>query len=346
MGERWHPPQPSLNRPPSRAQVPSVLDSLVPALGVPCPALKPLAGSGVLGGQASTVLPCLAGRRRLWLNALMTTFSERYGYKPDRTKLHQFGEMDCLLRIAIWNFLLERYFQDSAAIAQALMERVWVEVIRRPSDEFLKLSGLELQDVDHGHASFPLKDSIRKWYFGAHWNEVYDVLQFILRKSQNEEDVKDANRMLSREGSAYRFVAGAIAPITSKEELSEVEAATRLPDPFDGASQHIGQAVALLGNRENPDPRNAMKESISAVEAAVVVAAGTPKASFEKDLQKLGLHSQHAKAWSNMYNWMSDEDGVRHAMKGPPQVGIAVARYVVVACSAFVNYLVSRKSEG
>ena len=226
------------------------------------------------------------------------------------------------------------------------MGRVWTDVMGRRSDSFPRAHGLFLRSVDAGHGSLPGKKPLLEWYLKASWDEVYDVLEFLLGETGDERHVKDANTMLSREGSAYRFVAGAIAPITSKEELSEVEAATRLPDPFDGASQHIGQAVALLGNRENPDPRNAMKESISAVEAAVVVAAGTPKASFEKDLQKLGLHSQHAKAWSNMYNWMSDEDGVRHAMKGPPQVGIAVARYVVVACSAFVNYLVSRKSEG
>ena len=47
-----------------------------------------------------------------------------------------------------------------------------------------------------------------------------------------------------------------------------------------------------------------------------------------------------------MYNWTSDEDGVRHGIKEAPQVGLPEARYMVVACSAFVNYLVANSSEG
>ena len=47
-----------------------------------------------------------------------------------------------------------------------------------------------------------------------------------------------------------------------------------------------------------------------------------------------------------MYNWTSDEDGVRHAIKGAPQVGLSEASYMVVACSAFVNYLVVKSAMG
>ena len=265
---------------------------------------------------------------------------------PDRTKLHQYEGMNSRLRNAIWSFLLKRYFEQSASISQSFMGRVWTEVMGRRSDSFHRAHVLSFRSVDAGRKSLPGKKPLLEWYLKAQWYEVYNVLEFLLRETGDGMHVKDANRMLSREGSAYRFVAGALAPITNNEELSEVEAATRLPDTFYGASQHIEQAVAHLANRENPDPRNAMKESISAVETAVAAAAGTPKAGIERGLQKLGLHPQHAQAWSNIFNWMSDEDGVRHGMKGPPQVGIPEARYVVVACSAFVNYLVSRKSEG
>ena len=46
-----------------------------------------------------------------------------------------------------------------------------------------------------------------------------------------------------------------------------------------------------------------------------------------------------------MYNWTSDEGGVRHGKEEISQVGLPEARYMVVACSAFVNYLVSKDSE-
>ena len=100
--------------------------------------------------------------------------------------------------------------------------------------------------------------------------------------------------------------------------LDSFQVSAQLSDPFHGASQHITQAVALLSDRSMSDFRNAIKESISAVESAVQAAAGDPKVDIEKGLQKLGLHHQLKQAWSNMYNWTSDEDGVRHGIKGAP----------------------------
>ena len=47
----------------------------------------------------------------------MTSFSERHGYKVNRSKLLQFEQMDDRLKDAIWNFLREYYF------SQALDER-------------------------------------------------------------------------------------------------------------------------------------------------------------------------------------------------------------------------------
>ena len=137
-----------------------------------------------------------------------------------------------------------------------------------------------------------------------------------------------------------------LSPITSEEELEAIESAAQLPDPFHGASEHIAQAVTLLSNRSTPDFRNAIKESISAVESAVRVAVGDEGVDIDKGLEKLALHNQLGQAWKNMFNWTSDEDGVRHGTRGTPQVGLSEARYMVVTCSAFVNYLAVKSTEG
>ena len=94
-----------------------------------------------------------------------------------------------------------------------------------------------------------------------------------------------ANAILSREGAAYRFIGGVIAPITNEEELAEVEDALQRTGPFDVASQHIKQAVDHLSDRSNPDARNVIKEAISAVESAVKVRFRRPK----------GRHRERAK---------------------------------------------------
>ena len=219
-----------------------------------------------------------------------------------------------------------------------LVRNAWTEVVGARSDE--------LPQKTRAFSAETSIEIFRPWYLEASWNEVYDVLEHLLRKRLVEEDVSYVNAMLSREGSAYRFVSDVIVSITDDEELAVVEVVAQLSGPFHSASQHIKQAVTLLSDRDNPDFRNAIKESISAVESAVQAAAKDPKISIEKGLQKLEGHDQLKKAWKNMYNWTSDEKGVRHAIQGEPQVGLPEARYMVVACSVFVNYLVVKSSDG
>ena len=274
---------------------------------------------------------------------MVTTFSERHGYMPDRTQLHQLEGMDARLKTAIWNFLLRRYFGFATHAIQAQIEYVWTEFLGRRLDTFPRQTEAELRRAYGGQIPFSARESLQAWYWQASWNQVYDLLEFLLRDSQRARDAENANSILEREGSAYRFVGGWLTPITNDEELCEVESAIRLSDPFHGAAQHIEQAVVLLSDRDNPDARNAIKEAISAVETAVSVVQGR-NVSLEKGLSNLDVHPQLAQAWTNMYRWTSDEEGVRHGMKETPQVGLDEARYMVVASSAFVNYLVTRKS--
>ena len=108
-------------------------------------------------------------------------------------------------------------------------------------------------------------------------------------------------------------------------------------------SEHIRKALGLLANREYPDPENVIKESTSAVEYAVRKATGL---DVVRGLEKLAIHSQLAQAWKNMYQWASDEPGIRYAKPQRSKVGIAEARYVLVAASAFVNYLKFKEHSG
>ena len=264
----------------------------------------------------------------------MASFSERHGYKP---RVLQFEMMDVRLRNAIWNFLWDHFFTGQIPYYRSkLLRRIW--------GNFLGKLYVDLSDALQNNRDAHI-DFIREWYFCAEWYEIYDIMEFILGKSLSKETRDELNSVLSREGSAYRFVGGVIIPLTNAEELTEVETALQHRGQFHVAAQHIKQAVDHLGDRKNPDARNVIKESISAVESAVGVASGDQNASIAKALNKLGLHPQLEQAWKNMYNWTSIEDGVRHGAKEIPLVGLSEARYMMVACSAFVNYLVSKDSE-
>jgi hypothetical protein len=151
--------------------------------------------------------------------------------------------------------------------------------------------------------------------------------------------------VLEAENSAYRYVGGKFAEITNQSDLAAVGDAVQQSD-FPGAAQHLARALVLLTDRRNPDPRNSIKESISAVESACKQIAGTPKATLEdaiKILEKRGdLHPCLKGGFSKLYAFTSDQGGIRHAMLDEPNLTKADGLFFLVTCSAFINYLKSK----
>ena len=255
----------------------------------------------------------------------MATFSERYGYKPVRAALGQYESMDEGLRVAIWNFLYQNYMHGDA---NDITQEIRVNVIGEPLD---LVEGTRANIV-----------KLRQWYAVLPWNDVYDLLEYCVRHPiyrtrgfyrvtppPFSEVSESINSLLDKHGATYKLVNGLVVPVSNREEVADVEEAA-------SSNDYITKAIELLANRENPDYENVIKESISAVEYEVRRATGEDVA---RGLEKLAIHSQLAQAWKNMYNWASDEPGVRHPNTGDSRIGIAEARYVLVAASAFVNYL-------
>ncbi len=157
--------------------------------------------------------------------------------------------------------------------------------------------------------------------------------------------------MLEREISAYRFVNGYIAKITSDQEINEVEDAVKISSSmgFEGVNKHLNKALDMLSSRKSPDYRNSIKESISAVESIAKLIAGDPKAELGKALkiiqEKIGLHPALLKGFLSIYGYTSDEDGIRHAMLEEKEIDFIDAKYMLVSCSAFINYLIVKSDK-
>ena len=56
---------------------------------------------------------------------------------------------------------------------------------------------------------------------------------------------------------------------------------------FPNSTTHLQQSIALLAQKPNPDYRNSIKESISAVEALCIAVTGDPKATLGQALKTL-----------------------------------------------------------
>ena len=186
----------------------------------------------------------------------------------------------------------------------------------------------------------------------APYNEVLDVIEYCYYWVTHRSDPlikttwKNAFNMLFRqEYVGYRFVSDQIVPVTDELEIREIEQACKTP--FDGARTQLQKALGFLSDRENPDYKNCVKESISAVESVCKVIANKPKAELGDALKALiaeGYPIQGALKTGilALYGYTCEAGGIRHAERETEStVTFEEAKFMMVACSAIVNYLVA-----
>lgn len=259
-------------------------------------------------------------------NTLWSLLNIYYWEKFDLPKFASGGRADHISRSNVWQIFLS----------------LWINYFKKPTDTIPQLFYDDINTAG-GLAQ------IREFFFRCKWNQVYDVIELVSEYGSKEDKgtfQHTCNLYLEKENSAYRFINGVIAPISSLEEVSEVEEAIRQtqPQPYDGARQHLQQALVLLKDRENPDYRNSIKESISAVESVCKQidksSAKTLGAALSALEQKGKLHPALKKAFSALYGYSNDANGIRHALLEESNLSSAEARFMLVSCSAFINYVI------
>ena len=114
---------------------------------------------------------------------------------------------------------------------------------------------------------------------------------------------------------------------------------------------HLSSALRKYSDRDQPDYRNSIKEAISAIEALLSVVNGKrssnmPTAVSDYEARNGKLHPAFRNALLQLYGWTSDESGIRHSLiTSEANVGDAHARFMIVTCSAFVNFLIAAQSD-
>lgn len=252
---------------------------------------------------------------------------------PARTVL-QLDDMNEPLRNSLWNFVLERFF-DANSGAQF--------------DTIARVLAVDFFKVPLHHVPLGYQGRARTWlaecFSALQWYGVYDLVEFLVRRSRDDSLVAMANRILEEEHSGYRFVAGQLAPISGSAEIAAIEDARQAARTagLNGVQIHIDAAVALLAHRP-PDYRNSVKESILAVESAARQLSGTGglKEALMALEGKVTLHPAMKAGFLNLYGYTSDDDGIRHAILEAPTVGFDEAKFMLVSCSAFATFLVSK----
>lgn len=163
--------------------------------------------------------------------------------------------------------------------------------------------------------------------------------------------MSECNTILERELSAYRFVGRKIIEITTEEEIAEVEQALEISSSLKPVADHLDSALNLLADRKSPDYRNSIKESISAVEAISSLITGSTTASLGDALKQLekkktvDMHPALKESLNKLYGYTSDAEGIRHALLKESNLDFEDAKFMLVSCSAFVNYLKAKSSK-
>lgn len=279
----------------------------------------------------------------------MLIFSDRQGYEGKKPL--QIDSIDDNLRNGLWNgldlffwgqyksavemqiSLVNRYFPDQPL--KDIVTALWMYHLKLPKDSMPSKWRL-------------IREQLREYYYGCDWFRVYNFIEYLAPEAENfgkgraQKFVEYCNQVLETEQSAYRFVKGQIVPITNSTEIEEIE--TAIANPYDAVGTQVRSALSLLADKKNPDYRNCIKEAIGAVETATKLIAGNSKGTLGTvlpELKKLlNLHPAQVEGFLKLYGYTSDdESGIRHGMMDKDDVTSDDARYMLVICSAFSNYL-------
>lgn len=281
--------------------------------------------------------------------------------------------MDDALKTALWNVVFNRVLggiqlphtgRDDDDV-DCLHKEIWSKFLNHSADEMPPSRSEFVADV-------------RRWFRNAEWHQVYGLVEFIAQVGGNVYDKygevcfrvselgqeplggpldteafkEEINRVLVHEQSGYRFVGDEIAPITNELEAKAIEEALDVAEKqhLAGVNEHLQSALQKLSDRPYPDYRNSVKESISAVESICKIVSGCPRATLPDTIKGLSvkgitLHKALEQGIIKIYAWTSDADGIRHGMTDQSTCDFDEAKYMLVSCSAFVNYLIGKATK-
>ena len=265
-------------------------------------------------------------------------FSQRIGARrPPRSGLE---EASPELRTALWNVLHKPAFpedQEHRERALAHARAIWNHLGWRTD---------QVPPLPH-----QMRESLAAEWFSCQWPEFFDLIEFTARTLATsaapvrQQWFEMLNRILESRGCAYRFIAEQLVPLTNTAEATEVVRGAESAIPDVGA--HIREAAKLLPPNAGANPRNSIRASIAAVEAALRHLNGNPCATLTEGLaafeDKHGpFHPSLREGLIMLYAYTADGSGVRHALT-EETAGVTGddARFMLVTCSAFTNYLVT-----
>ena len=282
-------------------------------------------------------------------------FSERYGYvKPVEVLKRGYLDEECVTALcncydylAMWfnRYDMNSSYRHDESYTQ-LEETIWCFFMNQRRDDFYGYNSHKIAATEY------LLSEQNEWY------KKFDLIEFTLRVLRNMTPqgdrhfavvivnfIKLLNSTFKRLDYAYRVVDDQIVEITDQEEIDSIEEAVRQNSTI---KTHLSEALKLMSNRQAPDYRNSIKESISAVEALCREITGESTLGdalrvWEKKGVKIPTFLKSG--IEKLYIYTNDKrTGIRHPlMDDTESPTFEEAKYMLITCSAFVNYIQGKR---
>lgn len=273
-------------------------------------------------------------------------FGRRYGLEPVEIPF-QIDDIDRTLRMELWNafyfFILsklekaESYYRNSYRV---LHQSIWVHFFKRAYDDF----------PSH---DYEFNDFIREHTEYGTWYKVYEFFEFLFRNIENEnlyaypEFENYINIKLRDCNSAYTLVENRFIPVTNEAEINELKQTQTNSKEFGltGIQEHLNSAIEHLSQKPKADFRNSIKESISMVEVIsriIEPAENTLGRALNKLDQHQKINNTLKLGFEKLYAYTNNKNGIRHALMDDQSVDFEDAKFFLVSCSAFTNYLIEK----
>ena len=276
--------------------------------------------------------------------------AQRYEEIPGPLKLE---ELPNEARTRIWNLFfvhLKKSMVTSSLGGGPWLGRAWDDMLEAAHADF------HISPLDEWRSDFwPNCKKLREYIETQPFKKVFDLIQFVLRHPQRPPGfIRDMKHKFAECRLAYTIDAGpppTILPAVTPEEGDVVVGAlqTLRDGGLDASAGHLRQASERINEG---DWAGSVRESIHAVES--VARQLDPKASRTlgpalKSIERRGaLHPALKTAFSRLYGYTSDEQGIRHASLGHADtpVGKDEAVFMLGACASFASYLWRRHVAG
>jgi hypothetical protein len=271
-------------------------------------------------------------------------FSQRNGYAEVPPQL-EFGEVSATLR-RLLDYAISK--EISRVARRGTMDTYFSAGWNGLAQDF-HVRFLELRASSYDNSPRDFSRSCQRICQSGSIESLFDAMEFFARHREASNELKsDLEDAFVEARAAYRLIDAQVIAIGTEEQGVAVEIALSATEEYgvNAARSHLVSSGAALRSGDWP---GSIRESIHAVES--VARRLSPDSNTLgpalAELHRRGhMHPALKNAFSTLYGYTNDEQGLRHAnvFDNTANVDEADALFMLGACASFVSYLLARSS--